>query len=82
VIREFEALAPLEAGILAERRRHGPRGVAGGGEGAPGATVLNGVPLGSKVSASLVPGDVLRIETPGGGGWGGAAEQPQHGDDR
>ncbi|HEV2749504.1 MAG TPA: hydantoinase B/oxoprolinase family protein [Gemmatimonadales bacterium] len=82
VIREFEALAAVEAGILAERRRHGPRGVAGGGEGAAGATVLNGVALGSKVSASLVPGDVLRIETPGGGGWGGTAEQPQHGDDR
>jgi len=86
VVREFQALAPLEAGILAERRRHGPRGAAGGGEGAPGATILNGARLGSKVSASLVPGDVLRIETPGGGGWGaggaGGSGQPQHGDDR
>ena len=80
VVREFQALAPLDAGILAERRRHGPRGVAGGREGAPGATILNGAALGSKVSASLVAGDVLRIETPGGGGWGAA--QPQHGDDR
>ena len=80
VIREFQALAPMDAGILADRRRHGPRGVAGGGEGASGATVLNGVALRSKVSASLAPGDVLRIETPGGGGWG--SEQPQHGDDR
>lgn len=82
VVREFEALAPMDAGVLAERRRHGPRGVAGGRDGAPGATILNGVALASKVTASLVPGDVLRIETPGGGGWGGGAERPQHGDDR
>jgi N-methylhydantoinase B len=88
VVREFQALAPMDAGVLAERRRHGPRGVAGGREGAPGATILNGVALGSKVTASLVPGDVLRMETPGGGGWGGrggggaGAERPQHGDDR
>ena len=86
VIREFRALAPMEAVVLAERRRHSPQGAAGGREGAPGATILNGVALGSKVTASLVPGDVLRIETPGGGGWGGGgggeAERPQHGDDR
>lgn len=70
VIREFEALAPMEASILAERRRHAPAGAAGGGRGALGRTVLNGVPLAPKASALLERGDVLRIETPGGGGWG------------
>ena len=70
VIREFEALAPMEASILAERRRHAPRGVAGGRDGARGSTCLNGAPLAPKVSVSLEPGDVLRVETPGGGGWG------------
>ncbi len=44
VIREFEALAPIEANILAERRRHAPRGAAGGRDGARGCTLLNGVP--------------------------------------
>ena len=78
VVREFQALAPMDAGILAERRRHGPRGAAGGRAGAAGATLLNGAALASKVSTSLASGDVLRIETPGGGGWG----KPQHGDDR
>ena len=78
VAREFEALAPMEASILAERRRHPPRGVAGGGRGALGRTLLNGAPLASKVSTLLEPGDVLRVETPGGGGWG--ASQP--GDER
>jgi len=82
VIREFEALAPMEASILAERRRHAPRGAAGGRDGARGCTLLNGAPLASKVSVSLARGDVLRVETPGGGGWGGGGGEPEHGDKR
>ncbi len=86
VIREFEALAPMEASILAERRRHAPRGAAGGRDGARGCTHLNGAPLASKVSVSLAPGDVLRVETPGGGGCGraggGGGGEPEHGDKR
>ena len=76
VIREFEVLAPMEASILAERRRHAPRGAAGGRDGGRGSTCLNDVPLAPKVSVSLAPGDVLRVETPGGGGWG----KPERGD--
>jgi N-methylhydantoinase B len=79
VIREFEALASMEASILAERRRHAPRGGAGGCDGSPGATLLNGMLLAPKVTVSLAPGDVLRVETPGGGGWGG---DPERGDKR
>jgi N-methylhydantoinase B len=75
VVREFEALAPMEANIVTERRRHAPSGAAGGGPGAPGRNALNGAVLGPKVRARLAPGDVLRIETPGGGGWG----EPQTG---
>jgi N-methylhydantoinase B len=76
VTREFEVLAPMEASILAERRRHAPRGAAGGREGGRGSTCLNDVPLAPKVSVSLARGDVLRVETPGGGGWG----KPERGD--
>jgi N-methylhydantoinase B len=72
VIRELEALAPMELSVLAERRRHAPAGVGGGANGAPGRTLLNGAALPSNVGARLAPGDVLRIETPGGGGWGKA----------
>jgi N-methylhydantoinase B len=82
VVREFQALAPMDAGILAERRRHGPRGAAGGRAGAAGATLLNGAALASKVSTSLASGDVLRIETPGGGGWGQGLAHENTGDDR
>jgi N-methylhydantoinase B len=70
VIREYEALAPMEAALLTERRRHAPRGAAGGSDGSPGRNLLNGKPLAAKTSRALEPGDVLRIETPGGGGWG------------
>src|SRR5206468_4121375 len=80
VIREFEAPAPMQASILAERRRHAPRGAAGGRDGARGSTCLNGAPLAPKVSVSLEPGDVLRVETPGGGGWGGGGGEPERGD--
>ncbi|HET7790229.1 MAG TPA: hydantoinase B/oxoprolinase family protein [Gemmatimonadales bacterium] len=70
VVREFEALQPMEATLLTDRRRRGPAGAAGGGEGAPGKNLVNGAPVGAKTSLSLAKGDVLRIETPGGGGWG------------
>ncbi len=70
VVREFEALAPMEATLLTERRRHGPAGSAGGRDGSPGANLLNGELIPSKAILRLHAGDVLRIETPGGGGWG------------
>ena len=70
VVRELEALAPLQLNILSERRRHAPRGAAGGADGAAGSNRLNGRPLPAKGAAHLDAGDVLTIETPGGGGWG------------
>ncbi|HEV8263975.1 MAG TPA: hydantoinase B/oxoprolinase family protein [Gemmatimonadales bacterium] len=70
VVRELEALAPMDATLLTERRRHRPRGAAGGSNGARGANLLNGTPLAAKATLHLAAGDVLRIETPGGGGWG------------
>ena len=78
VVREFEALAPMDASFLSERRRHAPSGVGGGGTGAPGRTLVNGAPLPPKLSTRLAAGDVVRIETPGGGGWG----QPEPGGGR
>jgi N-methylhydantoinase B len=45
-------------------------GAQGGEPGAPGRNLLNGEELPAKVNVDLVKGDVIRIETPGGGGWG------------
>jgi N-methylhydantoinase B len=70
VVREFEALAPMEATLLTERRRHRPAGAAGGEAGSTGSNLLNGAAFPAKTTVWLTTGDVLRIETPGGGGFG------------
>ncbi|HTH65125.1 MAG TPA: hydantoinase B/oxoprolinase family protein [Gemmatimonadales bacterium] len=70
IVRELELLVSAEASILSERRRHPPRGSAGGGDGACGINLKNGAPLPAKANFPLAAGDILRIETPGGGGWG------------
>jgi N-methylhydantoinase B len=70
VVRELRALEPCRASVIAERRAVAPAGEAGGDAGAPGRTLLNGRELPAKVTVDLHDGDVLRLETPGGGGWG------------
>ena len=70
VVREFEALADAEVSLLTDRRRHRPEGVAGGGDGAAGRNLLNGKPLSAKTQFRMHNGDVLTLETPGGGGYG------------
>ncbi len=73
VIRELEALAPLRYSLITERRRHPPAGAAGGEPGALGRNLLDGVELEAKATGDLAPGQRLRIETPGGGGYGSPA---------
>jgi N-methylhydantoinase B len=70
VVRELEALAPMSYSLITERRRHAPRGADGGAAGAGGRNLLDGAPLPAKVSGTLSPGRRLRVETPGGGGFG------------
>jgi N-methylhydantoinase B len=70
VVRSVRALVDMEASVIAERRRSAPAGRAGGGDGSPGETLLNGEPLPGKWAGPLRPGDVLTIATPGGGGYG------------
>jgi N-methylhydantoinase B len=72
VVRELEALREMTFSLIAERRRHPPRGAHGGRPGACGRDTLDGVPLPGKVTGTLHPGQRLRIETPGGGGFGDA----------
>jgi N-methylhydantoinase B len=70
VVRELEATAPLRFSLLTERRRHAPPGAAGGEPGAKGVNLLDGRELEPKASGTLETGQRLRIETPGGGGYG------------
>jgi N-methylhydantoinase B len=74
LVREFQFLRPAHFTLLTERRAHAPWGIAGGAPGAPGRNLLNGRELPSKCEGELVAGDRLRIETPGGGGYGSAVE--------
>lgn len=70
LIREFEFLQPATVTLLTERRRHAPWGLNQGQNGLHGNNYLNGNMLEPKVSFTAAVGDVLTIETPGGGGWG------------
>jgi N-methylhydantoinase B len=75
IVREYEVLTPATVTMLSERRAVPPWGLAGGQNAAPGRNILvhqNGqeVALPSKFSRRLQPGERMRIETPGGGGWG------------
>ena len=70
VHREVRVLEDCRLSIISERRAHAPQGERGGGPGASGRNLLNGEPLPAKVTRDLAAGDVVTIETPGGGGWG------------
>lgn len=70
VVRELRALEPCRLSLLSQRRRIAPAGVAGGEPGAVGRTLLNGQELPPFATCELEPGDLLRVETPGGGGYG------------
>ena len=75
VVREIELLADATLTLQGERRRSGPQGRAGGGDGAPGRDTLirgghDAEALAAKGTWHLRQGDRVRIETPGGGGWG------------
>jgi N-methylhydantoinase B len=82
VVRELQALTDMTFSLIAERRRHSPPGAAGGMPGAPGRDTLiggrsAGAPakrLAAKATGTLHAGERLRIETPGGGGYGTAAD--------
>ena len=74
IVREYKFLVPAEVTLLSDRRERGPYGLAGGKPGKPGRnTLLRGLrvkDVAAKSRFEVQPDDVLRIETPGGGGWG------------
>ncbi|HEY9767795.1 MAG TPA: hydantoinase B/oxoprolinase family protein [Coleofasciculaceae cyanobacterium] len=78
VVRKVRFLAKMTAGILSNRRRILPFGLAGGAAGKAGRNYIEktGIieELGSKATVEMQPGDTLVIETPGGGGYGRSQE--------
>ena len=75
VQREITVLEECRLSVLGERRLNAPQGMNGGESGALGRTLLNGTELPPKATLQLSPGDVILVETPGGGGWGPATER-------
>ncbi|KAJ3035852.1 hypothetical protein HK097_004000, partial [Rhizophlyctis rosea] len=79
-IRELEFLDVITVSLLTERRVFSPYGLEGGEDGKAGRNILikkNGdterlLSFGAKNTTVVRPGDRIRIETPGGGGWGKA----------
>lgn len=77
IVREIEVLTDCEVTQLADRRAQGPWGLAGGAHGAAGRAFVvrkdgSAEEMPGKFSARLHKGERIRIETPGGGGWGRA----------
>ena len=78
LVREVALLTDARVTLLADRRRFRPYGLEGGGEGAAGAAWVvsadgtEETQLPGKCSGQVSAGDLVRIETPGGGGWGKA----------
>jgi N-methylhydantoinase B len=75
IVREIEVLTDAEVTLLADRRLRRPWGLNGGQQGMPGKTCvirLDGAvgELPGKFNVRLSKGERIRIETPGGGGWG------------
>ena len=74
IVREVELLVDAQVGLLSDRRAIAPYGLAGGGDGAKGKNELisrgRRKRLASKCGFYTKAGDIVRIESPGGGGWG------------
>jgi N-methylhydantoinase B/oxoprolinase/acetone carboxylase alpha subunit len=74
MVREYEFLTRADVTILSDRRELGPYGLAGGSTGTPGKnSLLRGkrtIAIQGKARFEVQPDDVLRIESPGGGGYG------------
>ena len=74
MVREVELLEDAEITVLSERRDRGPYGLAGGSPGTPGRNILvqdgKMKDMPGKFSTHVRKGSRLRMETPGGGGWG------------
>jgi len=82
VVRELTFLEPVSVSLLSQHRQEAPYGMAGGEPGRCGKQVLirrsgERVELAGVDACEAQAGDRLLLETPGGGGWGAAADEGQ-----
>ena len=69
IIREYQFLSAAHFTLLTERRSTQPWAIGQAEAGRAGKNMLNDKSLAAKISSTVSAGDVLRVETPGGGGW-------------
>src|SRR5690348_15872926 len=70
IVRELEFLDTADVTILSDRHKQGPYGMGGVQDGAPGECCVDDRALPAKTRVTIEAGERLRMETPGGGGWG------------
>jgi N-methylhydantoinase B len=74
IVRSVRVLQPASLSLLTDRRRHPPQGMEGGDPGEVGRNLLGDEELPPKVSRELEEGDIITVQTPGGGGYGHAGD--------
>ncbi len=70
IVREFQILSPMTVSLVMGRQKRAPFGLDGGSPGWPGRAYVDGRPVPGRATFPIAPGQVLRVETPGGGGFG------------
>jgi len=75
LVREIRTETDATVSLVTERRRHAPRGLAGGEDGEPGRNLIDGEVVDAKTTREVPAGTVVRVETPGGGGHGQPADE-------
>jgi len=74
LVREFEFLEPVSLSILSQRRERAPFGLLGGLPGMPGRNLVGGQPRPGALQCEVAAGVRVRVETPGGGGYGSPSQ--------
>ena len=75
LIRAISTETDATVSLVTERRRRGPPGRAGGEDGAAGANYVDGEAVEAKTTREVPAGTTIRVETPGGGGFGDHVER-------
>jgi len=73
---EVDTARPWQLNAVTSRLTEPPQGIFGGEPGASGSFQVNGEPVTTQTRITLQPGDTVRLELPGGGGYGAPASNP------
>ncbi|RQH01879.1 hydantoinase B/oxoprolinase family protein [Natrarchaeobius oligotrophus] len=75
LVRAVTVETDATVSLLTERRRYGPKGIAGGEDGAPGENLIDGEVVPAKTTVDVEAGTTVTVRTPGGGGHGSPSDR-------